>query len=184
MANEVSIRREDLLLALKPLRLVRSPKNASEALISMEGDSLCFSVIGIATYVQAEGSWTGEVRISGAFLLALAKMPPPGDPMIVSVRDGRFHFGPMSTACVEQESWKSEISLPLDPSIVEILRLAFHYPPERVERAGLKKRVEEAQTRAAKLLDLAAVTLAPLGITRADLRDLLHRNLRSPASAG
>ncbi|MBK9968922.1 MAG: hypothetical protein IPP07_30420 [Holophagales bacterium] len=105
------------------------------------------------------------MRISGAFLLALAKMPP-GDPMIVSVRDGRFHLGSMSTACVEQESWKSEISLPLDPSIVEILRLAFHYPPERVERAGLKKRVEEAQTRAAKILDLAAVTLAPLGITR------------------
>ena len=118
MANEVSIRRENLLLALKPLRLVRSPKNAWEALISMEGDSLCFSVIGIAPYVQ------------------------------------------------------------------EILRLAFHYAPERVERAGLKKRVEEAQTRAAKLLDLAAVTLAPLGITRTDLRDLLLRKLRSPPSSG
>lgn len=179
MTNEVRIQRKDLLEALRPLRLVKNRKNAPEAIVSMEGDTLCFSVIGIATYANAEGSWTGEVRIAGAFLLALAKMPPPGDPVIIAVRDGRFHFGSLSTACIEQAAWKSEIALPLDPSLVELLQLVFAYPADRIERAGLKKRVEEAQVRAAKLLDQAATTLAPLDITRDDLRDLLVRKLKS-----
>lgn len=179
MANDVSIARADFLNAVKRLRLVRSPKEIPEALISMEGQNLCFSVIGVATYAQAEGTWTGEVRISGAFLLAIAKMPPPGDPMHIHVREGRCYFGPMSTTCVEQDGWKSEIELPLDPGLDEILRIAFRHSAEEIEKAGLRIRVEDAKARASKLVSKAAVILAPLGISRTDLRDLLVAKLKS-----
>ena len=179
MTNEVSVQRKDLLEAFRPLRLVKNRKDVPEAIVSMEGDTLCFSVIGMSTYANAEGSWTGEVRIPGAFLLALAKMPPPGDPVVVAVREGRLHFGALSTACVEQASWKSEIPLPLDPSLSELLRLRYLYTAERIERAGLKIRVEDAHDRAAKLLGQAAKSLAPLDITREDLRDLLVKKLES-----
>ena len=121
----------------------------------------------------------GEVRIPGSFLVGLAKMPPFEDPVVVAVRDGRLYFGSVSVGCVEQDAWKSEIQLPLDPSLPEILKLAFQYPAERIERAGLKKRVEEANERAADLLDKAATTLAPLGLTRKDLRDLLVKSLQT-----
>lgn len=175
--KEVTILRKDLLEAFRRFRLVKAPKKAPEALVSMEGDSLCFSVGGVATYAKAAGSWSGEARIPGPFLLALARMPPPGDPVVVVVRDGRFHFGSLSVTCVEQDAWQSEIALPLDPSVGEILRVALSYPADRVEMAGLKKSVEDAWARAGKLIDQAATTLAPLGLTREDLRKALVEKL-------
>ena len=181
MPKDVTILRKDLLDAFRRLKLVKSPKKAPEALVSMEGDSLCFSVGGVAAYAAATGSWSGEVRIPGPFLLALARMPPPGDPINVVVRDGRFHFGSLSVSCVEQDSWQSEIALPLDPSIGQILRVALSHPAERVERAGLKKSVDDAWLRAAKLIDQASTTLAPLDITRQDLRDMVIAHLKAMA---
>ncbi len=179
MANDVSIARSDFLAALKRLRLVRSPKDVPEALISMEGEDLCFSVIGVATYAPAKGTWTGEVRISGALLLAMANTPPPGDPMHIFVREGRCYFGSMSTNCVEQDGWRSEIELPLDPGLDEILRIAFRHSAEEIEKAGLRLKVEDARARASKLVSKAAVILAPLGITGTDLRDLVVSKLKA-----
>lgn len=76
--------------------------------------------------------------------------------------------------------WKTGLpALPLDPSLEEILRIAFNHPSESIERAGLKVRVEDAKARAAKILDKAAVTLAPIGITRTELRDLLVSKLKA-----
>ena len=179
MPKEVTIRRADLLVAFRRLRLVKSPKKAPDALVSMEGDSLCFSVGGVATYADARGSWSGEVRVPGPFLLALARMPPPGDPIVVVVRDGRFHLGALSVSCVEQDAWQSEIALPLDASIGQVLRVALRHSAERVEKAGLRKSVDDAWQRVAKLIDQAASTLAPLDISKQDLRDMVLAHLKA-----
>lgn len=178
MTHSVSMSRADFLEALKPVKGLIKLKDVADALISMEGEFLTIAVVGLATSVAAEGAWPGEVRVPGRFIVALAKMPPPGDPIRFEVRDGRLYVGALSVACAEQDAWKSEIELPLAPSLEELLQLSYQHPPERIERAGLKKRVEEAREKAAALIQKAAPILAPLGITERVLREFLEDRLK------
>jgi hypothetical protein len=178
MAHDISMERADFLEALKPLKSLVKAKELAEAVLSMEGENLTIALVGVATYVRARGAWPGEVRVPGLFMVKLAKMPPPGDPIRFQVRDERLHIGSLFVACVVQDSWKSEIELSLDPSLTDLLRLHYEYPADRIERAGLTKRVEEAKGRASKMIRKAASALAPLEIKDTDLVELLRQRLK------
>lgn len=178
MAHDVSMERAAFLEAMKPLKSLVKMKDLAEAVLSMEGEDLTIALVGVATFIRAEGVWNGEIRAPSAFIVSLAKMPPPGDPIRFQVRDERLHVGSLSITCAAQDSWKSEIELPLEPSLTALLQLHYQYPADRIERAGLTKKVEEAKAKASKIIRKAASTLAPLEIKDTDLVELLRQRLK------
>lgn len=183
MQNTVSVSRESFLQAMKPLRRFVKRKDPGEAIISMEAEELSISALGVSTGMPAFGRWLGEVKIPTRFVLMLSMAPPAGDPLILEVKDGRFRIAGLSVGCTLNDAWKSEIPLPLDPTPAQVLDLLFRYGPERIEKAGLSKRVAKAEASAMRKVAAAADILAPLGVTVEDLKALVVRKLKERAGS-
>jgi len=91
--------------------------------IRMEGEEVVFSLTGIAAGVAAKGTWPGEVRAPGRLVVALDKAPPDGDPIRIEVRAGRLVAGGFSIGCTIQVADEPRIELPLDATLLEVLRV-------------------------------------------------------------
>lgn len=164
----------DLRQALRPfVRLLGRHLGQHEALLSLEGTALVISTGGIATSLPASGSWAGEVRVSLSTLRIVARHPPAAGLLTLEVDGGWMRFGGYSTPCVSQNAWRSEIPVPIDLDHLGALRLLLTYSRDRIERAGLAGSVERAQDWWDGLVLHAAEVLAPLGIEREKLDEML-----------
>ena len=178
MTHSVTVARSDLLKGLKSMKLLGRLKESAEALIYMESDELVIALPGASICFLAQGTWSGEVRVPAAFVIGFTRVPPMDDPVQVQMRRGRLYVGTYSVECTEQDSQGSAIDLPIDPNLQTLLRLRFQYPEDRIERAGLSKRLGESEAKAKNLIMRAAKTLSPLGISEADLFKVLHEGLQ------
>ena len=183
MSCSVRVARAELVEALVPIKRAFTRKECdAPAIVSMEGDRLKVAFLGGSLSVAAEGSWAGEVRVPLLLFVRLAKnLPkgiPAGDPLRVEVREGRLWVGTAWGRCVWQAAFRSEIELPLDPDFLTLLRLPLRYPDDRLERAGLLARVQEAREKARDMIREAAVVLAPLGVTLAEVRACAEASVR------
>jgi hypothetical protein len=177
MSHAVTIERAAFLGALRPLKKLASKKDLADALVTLKGSELTIELIGIVMGAEAAGTWPGEVRVNGAFFVGLARVPPPDDPVRLEIRDGRLRLGALSVACTLQESFGSEITLPLDPTLMEILAVGQRYSTDRIERAGLTKTVQQASQASSDLIRRAARILHPLEIRAEDLVALAKKKM-------
>jgi hypothetical protein len=175
MTFAVTIPRSDFLEGLKPLKKYVKPTETGDGLITMEEGQLVVSVVSIRVRFPAEGAWPGTVRVAGRFIAGVSRMPPLDNPMAITVRDGRLAIGNLSTSCTVQQESPAQMLLPLNATdFIELLHLAAEYPADQIEAAGLTGRVREAQARADRLIQQAAVILSPLGITEAEIAALVN----------
>ncbi len=178
MDNSVLINREDFLTMLKPLKRFARRKQKEDAVLSMEGNDLFISLVGLSTGAPASGNWSGEIRVPLRMLWGIVMEPPADDPIRVEIRDGRLHIGTLSVSCEVQESRESKIDLPLGSEFLKMLRLRYAYPLERLHQAGLTGDLAIAQEKARKIIARAAKILAPLNITESDLAQFVQDRLR------
>ena len=54
---------------------------------------------GVIASTEAQGHWPGRVHIQAYSLFKLARLPPEGDPLELSVKCGRLHIGCISLSC-------------------------------------------------------------------------------------
>lgn len=180
--RRVSVARHELVEALGRMARLVPQEESAEALVSVDEGMLSISVSGVAASLPAFGTWTGEVRVSAKFVRMVGLDPPSGDPLVVEVRGERLFFGTtLSAPCVEQDAWKSEVPIALNATVVDVLRLPFLYPQERLERAGLTRRVKEAESIAVEAIAEAAKPLEAIGISPSDLQRLVVRWLAETA---
>jgi hypothetical protein len=71
------------------------------------------------------------------------------------------------------------IQVPLNASLVDILRLRYTYTQELINASGLATRLFEAETRKAKLVARAAQTLEVLGVSLPALDDFVSRCIKN-----
>ena len=180
--RRVSVARTELVEPLGRMAKLIPPTESAEALVTVDAGMLSISVSGVAASLPAFGTWRGEVRVSGRFVRMIGLDPPPGDPLVVEVRGGRLWVGTtLSAPCVEQEAWKSEVPISVDATVADILRLRFLHSRERLERAGLTKRVAEAEAVAREAIREAAEHLQAIGMSPAELQRLVVRWLEETA---
>ena len=67
--------------------------------------------------------------------------------------------------------------LPVNPSLLDMIALRVRFRDEELEDSGLVPRVMEAQKRAADLIDSAASTLSPLGVSRQALSQFVEEQV-------
>lgn len=183
MDNRISIKREDFLAMLKPLKRFVKKKQAEDALLSMEGGDLVISLPGISTGAPATGTWAAEVFVPARLIWGIAMAPPPGDPITMEVRDGRLHIGSLSLSCSARKSRipaenKTEENSRVDSELVKMLRFRYLYSLEELHKGGFFRDVVKAEERAYNLVSRAAKILAPLNISELELWRMVKEHFR------
>lgn len=178
MPNSVMIRRRDLVDALRPFKRLSAKSHKEDAVLFMDGSDLVISVVGVASGIEVDGSWSADVRVPATFIIANAKKLPSADPMPVRVSDGRLYFDSLSMGCHVQESGESEILVPADADLLTVLNLGFKYSTEQIQRAGLSKTYAIAQSKLQKLVARSAEPLSLLEITEAEVTQFVNSKLQ------
>lgn len=173
-ANRLSVRREELAVAWRPLRMVKR-HSTEEAVISWQAGELRVQLAGMSLGVLAEGVWSVEVRVPAVFIVGLAKTLPKSDAIELAWKDGRFRVGAAMVRGTEQTSGSAKIVLPLNPNLKHLVRIGLHEDWRQIAASGLSKTVDEAMERMKSRVEEACRILEPLGITEADIEDLVRR---------
>jgi hypothetical protein len=175
MNATLEVSRDELARALAFLRRFTKGRYQADAILRFDGNELVVSTIGIERRIPARGSWPGLARVPAAYLVALSRDLPDGDPLLLSVENDRLSMGRFSVTCVWHEGSEPPIELPLSPPLYTVLGLHYRYTDQQVARSGLAKTLTRAQERATRITDTAARVLAPLGVKLADLSELTER---------
>lgn len=178
MQMELTVEKREFDAAFRLLKKLCKSRKNEEAVLSFDGACLHIELGGMTVTPAAKGSWGGQVRVSGHFILGLAKIPPAGDPVIFRVADGRFSLGSSSVACQWQQPWLKQIELPMNPALGELLSLRFRYTQEEIVQSGLAAVVADAEAKTERKLTAALEALKEFHVIMPDLKALTEQALR------
>jgi hypothetical protein len=177
MKPTLKVNRADFQRALKMLRKFATPHDAEEAVLSYADGSLTISVTGMESGMAAEGDWPGEARMPAKVFLQLSTVLPQGDPLPLSVEDGRLYIGITGFTCTWQEKKWRPLFLPANPTLKQILILRDEAFPAEIDAAGLAGVIADAERQRDSLIYKAAMILKPLGVTEADLAVIVEQSV-------
>jgi len=170
---------KEFVEALRRLARTVKPRQAGQAVLRLEDGRLLIRLGGGEVAVPASGRWSGEARVNGALVLALAKHPPVKDPLTLLVEGGHPDMADLSVPCEWQEVGAAKLEIPIETPLIEILRMGLNNTNDALERSGILKPVHEAQRRCETLTAKAANTLRPLGIQPEDVKRLVDDWIRN-----
>ncbi len=177
----LEIARAELVAALRTLGKLAKTRQArkSKAILSWAPPALVIELAGYSVKVPAKGHLAGQIRVDATPLLALAIVPPPADPVVlVTEPPDRLAIGTLKLKAGWQSVEANLIKLPANPTLPLLLALSERYTEAEIERSGCTRIVKEARERRDRVLDQATETLAPFGITRADLAALVNAAMK------
>jgi hypothetical protein len=174
----LEVARAGFIEELKRLKRVVTRKQPGQVVLSYADGYLTLAVGGGEIQLPATGRWPGEARASGAWMSALARVPPVADPVIFQVKGGRLHVATLSMECQWQRKESASLELPLNATWIDTLRLALQNDETTLERSGLAGRVANARQAASACIDNAMKHLAALGVERSELEALVIRAVR------
>ncbi len=179
MRADVRIPRDEFVKALHPFRTLRKAAQSEEAILSLSEGSLVISMGGIEMSVKAEGMWEGQARVAGRVLIAVAKLPPPGDPMHIVIEGSEIRIGGFGYPVVWQGWAPAVIRLPMNASLDLILAVGQRYSSEEIKRAGLTKLVDDSLRKRDDLIARAADALKSLRIQASDITAWVEEFIRT-----
>lgn len=169
----LEVNRVAFLAELARVAKVLGRRKAGDAVLSFREGVLKLRIGGAECAIPAAGRWQGEACVSYAWLKAIGKVPPPGDPLVILVSGGRMRIGSSSMTCSWQAPNATAIDVTLNMGLVERLRLGITHSEEDLKRSGLVPMVADARNELDKVIAKAQMHLAPFGVTTADLRLLV-----------
>ena len=174
MTPSLQIKLKDLKEPFRLLKKLCKPERDEEAIISYDDQCLHIDLGGMTVTIPAIGEWPGQARIPGTFILTLAKVPPTADPVLVSVDNGRFHFGSTSIGCVWQPPWSAMIELPMNPNYNMILALRSKYTEEEIQASGWSERMKTVEAYLDHVCETIAKRLSGFGVRPDDVRRMIE----------
>lgn len=174
----LGVAREELADALRVLRrAMPKRRRMPEALFSYDAGDLVLRLGGAELRIAAWGRWSGVVRAAGQAVITIDPFLLRNDPVPVHVENGRIKIGTCSILCAWQEAAPDRPVVPVDPSLLHLLRLPREHDAAAILEAGLLGVVRDALDRRDRILERAIRVLAPLEIGRADLERCLDAEL-------
>lgn len=183
MTTALIVSSKELLPALKQVKKLCKPQPGEEAILSFDGQCLHIELGGMSVAPAAKGSWNGQARVPGTFLINIAKLPPSGDPIQIRVSEGRLHLGTTSIGCRWQDAWSKLIVLPMNATKLDLLALRFQHSDEEIAASGFSESVADARKWQAKKLEFAMQHLKAFNISPRALEMFVDAQLRSQATA-
>lgn len=160
---------------IKPIRKGRKkPALSPEALIAFSDGFLSFEVGELVVAVRAEGEWHGRASISAQLLGVLALAPPIEDPVAIIFDGDRLQISTVTMRCDWDQDGAHLIQRVENPDIIDLLALDRTVPRSEFHGTDLGKRITQAKRAAGGAVTRAAKLLAKLGITEAELWDMVE----------
>jgi hypothetical protein len=178
MDYRLGVDRQHLVQGLKLLgRPPRRADKGARATVGLDGCYLTVDVGNVAFVAQATGAWPGNAIVAPAVVYALARVPPSEDPVIVTCDGEHVHFGPIKAGCKWQPVSTLALAMAASPEWLESIALRYTMPRGRVFAEGRGSELNAAERKLAALVRRVAKSLAPLGVSTADIESLVERRL-------
>lgn len=184
MSSRLTINRVELLEGLKQLSKLVKKKSVGQGTLTYGQGSLTIEMEGISIEVAAEGEFPGRVRMSGASLLKLAGVLPADDPIVFQAEGDRLSIGSFSLPIQIDEAQlptgadDGYIPQVIDAPLYFLLGLEYKYSDAAIVRSGYWDKVNQARGEKERLIQAVAHKLAPLGVTKTDVADVVEKALR------
>lgn len=156
----------------RAVKLTRRDRNG-QAILTLVDGKLRTRLGGIEFEVSCDGRWPGEAKVSVEWLRTLARVPPVADPLEISVSLGRMRIASSTVPCEWQRAGNASIVVPIGAQLLEILQLPLRHSPAALEASGLSGAVKKAERELAFRLNRALTELAPLGVSKNELAELV-----------
>jgi hypothetical protein len=184
MDYRLSVDRQHLMQGLQRIRSTTRPRKHGRATIGFDGGYITVDVGRAAFVAHATGAWPGNAIVAPAIVYALARVPPPDDPVIVTCDGEHIHFGPIRAGCIWQPVSGELLELPQMPAWFEGIALKYTMPRGRIIAEGRGPEVKVAERRLAAVLRRVAKSLAPAGVTLAEVESLVELRLAERYGTG
>jgi hypothetical protein len=178
MDYRLSVDRQHVLQGLKlRKKTVRRVHRSDRAVLSFDGSYLAVEANNITFVAHAIGAWPGNAIVNATLVDALAAAPPAEDPIIVTCDGVHLQFGPLKVACKWQPVSAIVLERPRQEEWIEALALRYTLPRARINAEGRRGEVDAAERKLRALVRRIAKSLAPMGVTAADVETLVERRL-------
>jgi len=170
---EVSLREfKQATKVFTPKRLKLGP-----ALLAFDGAFLSIESGDVATVMRASGEWHGRATFSPEILRAIATVPPAQDPLPIAYADGHLLIGSMTVPCQWRLASQALIKDLENPSLMDLLALERTISRAEIKGTARGRRIVGAVQRAEWRIQKAAVHLADLEVTEAEIRSLVEAKI-------
>lgn len=173
--NRLTIAPAEFKSALKPF--ARKGVKLGQVIVAFEGGFLSIESGDVVSVMRASGTWQGRASFKPSVLQALAKVPPVINPIPLAYADGHLLLAGMTIPCEWQSTAKALVSDLLNPSLPELLALARTMPRAEIRGTELGKLVTSAISAAERRIKAAAKQLQALGVSEAEVRQLVEKNV-------
>ena len=178
MEYRLSVDRQHLLQGLRMFKQVpRKAQQHDRAILGFDGRFLTVEAHDKIFLAHAVGAWPGNASVSATLVHALVDNLPAGDPIVVACDGEHVQFGPVKVGCRWQPVSSSLLEVPARREWIESLALKYTLPRGRIIAEGLGSEVTAAERKLDTLIRRVAKSLAPFGVTTADVQDLVERRL-------
>lgn len=162
MTQRLEINTQELVRALKDLRIGVKKNTSQRASLTYADGLLEIALRGAAVRIDAEGHWRGTAHVAVQPLAILARIPPKSKRLEIIYEDGRVKIGTMRLVAEWQDISPPQLDLPLGAGILDYLALKVHRNPAQITASGLDSQLQRFEEEADKILARAAKALAPL----------------------
>lgn len=170
----LQVNRSALSDALKRLAKTVAKRVGEEAVLSFDGANLHIDIGGGCMTVPAQGTFDCQIRVSGKTLLNLAQVLPSGDPIQIVATENQLRIQNCVLRCKVQDVWSKIIDLPVNLTDQAAAEYLANQSPADLESSGLTKLAGGM----AAAIQQAAQVLAPYGIRKADVENLIQTKCR------
>ena len=145
--------------------------------ISVQPINVEFGFVGMVRTIKGETEGYCDAFVPFEILLSVAQTNSKPELDII-IKDGEFCFG-ISKICINSIKVNSlfsgkEVSLPVNPTIFQILRLRKEYDEETLSKNKYLKMVESAEARLEERIYDAYRILADYGVSKKDIEKLIE----------
>ena len=178
MDYRLAVDRQHVLQGLKLVRkTVQRVHKSDRALVGFDGGWLTVEAGAVTFVAQATGAWPGNAIVSATLVRALATVPPTEDPIIVTCDGEHLRFGALKVVCKWQPVSSMVLARSRQPEWFEAIALKYTLPRARIIAEGRGAEVSAAERKLIALVRRVAKSLAPMGVTTADIEALVERRL-------
>lgn len=178
--KSIQVKRSDFIDLLKAFKKLCKPYPGEKAVLRFSNDTLLVNLGGMAQECTASGTGEINLRFAGHVLLALAKVPPQGDPIDMRFEDGeeaRFRIGTTIIRCTRQNTGIRRIQLPMHATTSDMLALRLKYSDEEIAESGYEKSIEKAMEKRNRAVVKAGKSLDKFYVSHKDLIELIDQCL-------
>ena len=151
----------------------------NDAVIEFFSDGVEISFNGISMMVNGQGNGQGRAFISLRYFSSIGEVAKSHATIHLRVNENRLYAESYSVPCRWMDIHnKRQIELPMDPPLIEILRLRYRFTDEEINASCYKKQLERAEKQKDELIKNAVAKLAVLGVTRQHLEGILEGILK------